>query len=100
VPYIVVRLDEACRRQQMGEGWFPSLEAVPERAISMSIRRILNSRRVILSVPDARKAPAVRAAVEGAVSPDHPASVLQTHEDCTLYLDPSSASLLSQRHPH
>jgi glucosamine-6-phosphate deaminase len=99
-PYIVVTLDAACRRQQMGEGWFPSLEAVPERAISMSIRQILKSRRVILSVPDARKAPAVRAAVEGAVSPDHPASALQTHGDCTLYLDPPSASLLSQRHPH
>jgi glucosamine-6-phosphate deaminase len=99
-PYIVVTLDAACRRQQMGEGWFPSLEAVPERAISMSIRQILKSRRVILSVPDARKAPAVRAAVEGAVSPDHPASALQRHEDCTLYLDPPSASLLSQRHPH
>jgi glucosamine-6-phosphate deaminase len=95
-PYIVVTLDEACRRQQMGEGWFPSLEDVPERAISMSIRQILKSKRVILSVPDSRKAPAVRAAVEGKVSPDYPASVLQTHENCILYLDPPAASLLSQ----
>jgi glucosamine-6-phosphate deaminase len=95
-PYIVVTLDEACRRQQMGEGWFPSLDAVPQQAISMSIRQILKSRRLILSVPDARKAPAVRAAVEGVISPDYPASVLQRHEDCTLYLDTPAASLLSQ----
>jgi glucosamine-6-phosphate deaminase len=99
MPYIVVMLDEACRRQQMGEGWFPSLDTVPEQAISMSIRQILRSRRVILSVPDARKAAAVRAAVEGAISPDHPASVLQQHENCTLYLDPPAASLLAQSHP-
>ena len=95
-PYIVVTLDEACRRQQMGEGWFPSLEDVPERAVSMSIRQILKSRRVILSVPDSRKAQAVRAAVEGEISPDYPASVLQRHESCILYLDPPAASLLSQ----
>jgi glucosamine-6-phosphate deaminase len=99
-PYIVVTLDDACRRQQMGEGWFPSLDAVPEHAVSMSIRQILKSKRVILSVPDARKAPAVRAAVETAISPDYPASVLQRHEDCTLYLDPPAASLLSQPNPH
>lgn len=99
-PYIVVTLDDACRRQQMGEGWFSSLDAVPEQAISMSIRQILKSKRVILSVPDARKAPAVRAAVEAAISPDYPASVLQRHEDCTLYLDPPAASLLSQPNPH
>src|SRR3712207_50306 len=95
-PYIVVTLDEACRRQQMGEGWFPTLQDVPERAISMSIRQILKSRRVILSVPDARKAQAVRAAVEGPISPEYPASVLQAHENCILYLDPPAASLLSR----
>ena len=95
-PYIVVTLDEACRRQQLGEGWFPSLDAVPDRAISMTVRQILRSRRLIVSVPDARKAPAVRAAVEGEVTPDHPASVLQRHDDCTLYLDPPAASLLTR----
>lgn len=99
VPYIVVTLDETCRRQQMGEGWFSSLDAVPKQAISMSIRQILKSKCVILSVPDARKAPAVRAAVEASISPDYPASVLQRHEDCTLYLDPPAASLLSQPNP-
>jgi len=96
-PYIVVELDEACRRQQLGEGWFPSLEAVPRRAISMSIRQILKAETLVLSVPDARKAEAVRAAVEGPVSPMHPASIVRTHPDCRLLLDPPSASLLSER---
>ncbi|EHL99569.1 putative glucosamine-6-phosphate deaminase [Acetobacteraceae bacterium AT-5844] len=93
-PYIVVELDDACRRQQFGEGWFESLDAVPRRAISMSIPQILRSRRIILSVPDARKAPAVRDALEGPVTPRHPASILQTHPDTVLFLDPPAASLL------
>jgi len=95
-PYIVVTLDEACRRQQMGEGWFASLDAVPETAVSMSIRQIVKSRALILSVPDERKAKAVKAAVEGPISPDFPASIVQQHGDCTLYLDPPSASLLTR----
>lgn len=95
-PYIVVTLDEACRRQQFGEGWFPSLDAVPQRAISMSIRQILKSKRIVLTVPDERKAAAVRAAVEGEVTPDSPASVLQRHGSCALYLDPPAASLLAR----
>ncbi|QCI69082.1 glucosamine-6-phosphate deaminase [Phreatobacter stygius] len=96
-PFIVVTLDEACRRQQLGEGWFPSLEAVPARAISMSIRQILKSRLIVLSVPDQRKAEAVRHAVEGAVSPAHPASILQQHAHAVLLLDPAAASLLQRR---
>jgi glucosamine-6-phosphate deaminase len=95
-PYIVVALDLACRRQQLGEGWFPSVDAVPERAISMSIRQMLKSDRMVLCVSDARKATAVRDAVEGPVTPDHPASALQRHGDCILYLDPPAASLLSR----
>jgi len=75
-------------------------DAVPQRAVSMSIRQMLRSRHVVLSVPDARKAPAVRAAVEGEVSPNCPASVLQRHESCALYLDPPAASLLSQPDRH
>jgi glucosamine-6-phosphate deaminase len=96
-PYLVVALDEACRRQQLGEGWFPSLDAVPRRAISMSIRQILKSRRIVLSVPDSRKAAAVRAAVEGEVSPACPASILQRHAGTALYLDPPAAALLARR---
>jgi glucosamine-6-phosphate deaminase len=93
-PYIIVNLDEACRRQQLGEGWFPSLEAVPERAISMSIRQIMKSQAIICTVPDARKAEAVQKAVEGPVTPDLPSSILQRHPRCDLYLDASSATLL------
>ncbi len=94
-PYIIVTLDEACRRQQVGEGWFRAVEDVPSRAISMSVRQILKSREIICVVPDARKADTVRAAVEGEVSPLVPASILQTHSNTTLYLDPDSASRLT-----
>lgn len=97
-PYIVVTLDEACRRQQFGEGWFPALDDVPQQAISMSVRQILKSKRVVLTVPDERKAAAVRAAVEGEITPNYPASILQRHESCALYLDPPAASLLSRAH--
>ena len=94
-PYIVVRLDEACRRQQVGEGWFKDLSEVPERAISMSIRQILKSRKILCIVPDARKAAAVKACLEGPVSPEAPASILRTHADVTLFLDRESAALVS-----
>lgn len=93
-PYIVVQLDEACRRQQMGEGWFDSVESVPRRAISMSIRQIMKSMMLVASVPDARKAQAVRCAVEGPVLTSCPASMLQRHPDCRIYLDTDSSSLL------
>jgi len=91
-PYIVVTLDEACRRQQLGEGWFASLDAVPARAISMSVRQIMKSRELIVCVPDARKAKAVAAALEGPVTPTQPASILQRHKACTIYLDPPAAA--------
>jgi glucosamine-6-phosphate deaminase len=92
--YLVVPLDERCRLQQVGEGWFPSLDAVPTRAISMSIRRILASRTIVCSVPDRRKAAAVRDTVKGPVTPLTPASILSTHPDCRLHLDREAASLL------
>jgi len=95
-PYIVVELDEACRRQQLGEGWFATLQDVPRQAISMSIRQIMRSGAIICSVPEGRKAAAVRAAVEGPLSADVPASILQQHAAATIYLDRESASLLGQ----
>jgi glucosamine-6-phosphate deaminase len=95
-PYIVVKLDEACRRQQMGEGWFKTFEDVPTHAISMSIRQILKSKHIICTVPDQRKAQAVKGAVEGPITPMVPASILQTHDQATIYLDPPAASLLKQ----
>lgn len=94
-PYLIVTLDQACRRQQVGEGWFASLQDVPAQAISMSVRQILKSREIIAVVPDARKAPAVKACVEGGISPMAPASILQTHANTTVYLDRDSAALLS-----
>ena len=78
-PYLVVTLDDACRQQQFGEGWFPSFDAVPQQAISMSIRQILKSELIVLSVSDSRKAQAAKAALEGPVSNLSPASILQTH---------------------
>ncbi len=95
-PYIVVDLDDACRRQQFGEGWFLTMDDVPKQAVSMSIREIMRSKKIILSVPDQRKAAAVKGAVEGPVTPHCPASVVQGHADCTLYLDQASASGLSR----
>ena len=95
-PYLVVELDDACRRQQLGEGWFPTFNNVPKQAISMSVRQIMKSRAIVCTVPDERKAEAVRNAVEGDVSPSVPASILQRHERCTLYLDTAAASLLGK----
>lgn len=93
-PYLVVDLDEACRRQQLGEGWFPTLDAVPRQAISMSIRQIMRAQRLIVSVPDRRKAEAVHHAVDGPLTPWLPASILRDHPACTLHLDRDSAALL------
>jgi glucosamine-6-phosphate deaminase len=95
-PYIVVDLDEACRRQQLGEGWFPSLEAVPRQAISMSIQQIMRSRAIVCTVPDRRKAQAVHDCLTGEVTPLHPASILRQHEDAYLFLDADAASLLDR----
>lgn len=95
-PYLVVDLDDACRGQQFGEGWFPTLDDVPARAISMSIRQIMKAAAIVCTVPDRRKAEAVRAAVEGPVTPDIPSSILQQHEQATLYLDADAASLLTE----
>lgn len=93
-PYLVVNLDEACRRQQVGEGWFGGLDEVPTQALSMSVQQILKSRQIFCMVPDERKSVAVQAALEGPVTPQVPASILQTHPHMRLYLDPASASRL------
>ncbi|SEI38713.1 glucosamine-6-phosphate deaminase [Dyadobacter koreensis] len=93
-PYLVVNLDEPCRRQQMGEGWFSSLDEVPKQAISMSVRQIMKSKYIICSVPDERKAQAVKDSLEREVSNLFPASILQQHAHCEFYLDKLSASLL------
>jgi glucosamine-6-phosphate deaminase len=96
-PYLIASLDEACRRQQLGEGWFKRLEDVPMRAISMSTRQILKSREILCVVPEGRKARAVHECLDLAVSPLRPASILQRHPRTTVYLDRDSAALLESR---
>ena len=93
-PYLIVNLDEACRRQQVGEGWFKDLSEVPRQAISMSVRQIMKAREIVVVVPDARKAEAVKLCFEGEISPMAPASILRTHSNATVYLDKDSASSL------
>ena len=94
--YRVVDLDEKCRRQQVGEGWFPDLDAVPSRAFSMTVKQIMWSRSIVCTCPDARKAEAVKNCIEGPITNMVPGSVLQLHPDCTYFLDPPSAALLTQ----
>jgi glucosamine-6-phosphate deaminase len=96
VAYLVVNLDEQCRKQQLGEGWFKTFDDVPKRAISMSVQQILKSKHIICSVPDKRKAEAVKNCLEKPVSNMYPSSILKRHTDCTLYLDNDSAGLLNK----
>lgn len=94
-PYVIVNLDEACRRQQVGEAWFAEISQVPKHAISMSPRQILKAREILVVVPEKRKAQAVKACVEGEIDPMAPGSILRRHPNATVYLDEDSASLLS-----
>lgn len=96
-PYIVVTLDGPCRQQQFNEGWFEKMEDVPQKAISMSIRQIMKSSIILCSVPDQRKAEAVKNCLEKEISNLHPASILREHSNCTIYLDTDSASLLTKQ---
>ena len=93
--YLVVDLDDVCRKQQLGEGWFPTFDDVPKQAISMSVRQIMKSACIINTVPDARKAYAVRITIEGELCPAHPASVIRLHPDCHTFCDKDSAADLS-----
>lgn len=92
--YHVVELDEACRRQQLGEGWFPTLEDVPQQAISMTVSQIMKSKRIVCTVPDERKSEAVKKSIEGPVTNEVPASILRQHEAVDLFLDKAAASRL------
>lgn len=91
--FLVVALDDVSRRQQVGEGWFAALTDVPTHAITMTIPQILQATEIVCLVPDARKAPAVRACFRGPVTPMAPASVLQRHPRATVYLDRAAAAL-------
>jgi glucosamine-6-phosphate deaminase len=92
----VVTLDAACRRQQVGEGHFASLNDVPRQAITLTVPALLKPPHVLAVVPELRKAPAVKAALEGPITPDCPASILRTLGHARLYLDSDSASLLQR----
>ncbi|MGE4413581.1 MAG: glucosamine-6-phosphate deaminase [Candidatus Caldatribacteriota bacterium] len=94
-PYIIVELDTACRRQQLGEGWFNCLEEVPQKAISMSVKQIMKAKNIICTVPDKRKAQAVKDCFGGEeISPYYPASILKRHDHCYVFLDEQSAMYL------
>jgi glucosamine-6-phosphate deaminase len=95
--FIVVNLDEACRLQQVGEGWFKDLSAVPTQAISMSVRQVMKSKEILAVVPDARKAHAIKLCFDGEINPMAPSSILRTHPNATVYLDTHSAALLSRK---
>jgi glucosamine-6-phosphate deaminase len=94
-PYIIVNLDEACRRQQVGEGWFPDFDAVPTRAISMSVRQVLKSKEILAIVPGPKKAEAIHKCFDGPVTNMAPSSILRTHPNTTIYLDKDSAAQLN-----
>jgi glucosamine-6-phosphate deaminase len=96
-PYTVVELDEACRRQQMSEGWFGSLDKVPCRAISMSVKQIMRSLSIVCTVPDRRKSQAVYDCFTGEVTCLHPASILRQHNHAYVFLDADAASLLDRQ---
>jgi glucosamine-6-phosphate deaminase len=93
-PYLVVTLDGACRRQQVGEGWFATLEDVPTQALSMSIAQILKADEILVIVPDARKAAAVRATLGDEISANVPATILRRHPHTTLFIDAAAGGML------
>jgi len=94
-PYIIVELDDACRKQQLGEGWFKSFEDIPKKAISMSVKQIMKSKHIICTVPDKRKAQAVKDCFKGDdISPEYPASILKNHDNCFVFLDNQSSIYL------
>lgn len=92
----IVRLDEVCRSQQVNEGWFAGIEEVPECAITLTIPVLLRVPQLIVSVPGRRKAKIVRSTLEGPLSTGCPATILRTHPNVTMYLDPESADELDE----
>jgi len=93
-PYHVVDLDEKCRRQQLGEGWFPTIDDVPTHAVSMTVGEIMKCRHIISAVPYAVKAQAVHDTLTQEVNNMVPATIMKTHADWNLFIDEDSASML------
>ncbi|MBN1835842.1 MAG: glucosamine-6-phosphate deaminase [Spirochaetales bacterium] len=95
-PYIVVNLDERCKKQQVGEGWFSGVDEVPDRAVSMSIRQIMKAAHIVCTVVGAQKADAMHGCFDGPVTPERPASILREHPHCTIFLDRAAAAKLEK----
>ncbi len=89
-----VTMDERCRRQQVGEGHFPSIDAMPSEALTLTCPELLRARYLICTVPDLRKAEAVRNALAGPIAESCPCSIVRTHPSATIFLDVDSTSLL------
>jgi glucosamine-6-phosphate deaminase len=89
-----VTMDERCLQQQVGEGHFPSIDAMPKEALTLTIPELLRASHLICTVPELRKAEAVKNALTGPVAESCPSSIVRTHPGTVIYLDPDSASLL------
>lgn len=92
-----VELDEVCRRQQVFDGAFGHITEVPRTALTITVPAIMRIPTIVLNVPGSNKAEAVKRTLEGPVTPDCPASILQRHGNATLFVDVDSAALLTQR---
>ena len=96
--YLTAALDEVCRHQQYGEGWFPTMEAVPKYAITMSCRQIMKAAVIVNTVPDTRKAKAVKLALEGPITNMVPATIMREHDNYNVFLDEEAAALLENKY--
>jgi glucosamine-6-phosphate deaminase len=92
----IVRLDDVCRQQQVAEGWFAGIDEVAESAITLTIPTLMRVPKLIASVPGIRKAAIVKRTLSEPISTACPATILRTHPDATVYLDPESASALDE----
>ncbi|MEL6896162.1 MAG: glucosamine-6-phosphate deaminase [Planctomycetota bacterium] len=97
-PYLLVQLDHACRQQQVGEGWFATIDDVPRQAISMSVQQILSARRIYCSVPDSVKSTAVLDTLTRDIESRFPSTILRAHDGATLVIDQASAERLDAVH--
>ena len=88
----VVEMDEACRKQQVGEGWFPTIEHVPGKAVTLTITAIMDCKVLCCTVPDERKSEAVYHALYGGINTSCPASILRKHDNAVLFLDRFAAT--------
>lgn len=94
--FIIVKLDEACKKQQVGEGWFPCIKDVPEKAITMTVHQIMKCKAIVSCVPYKAKAYAIKLMLENDVTNEIPATILKKHGNITLYIDEDSASLVNR----